>query len=381
MADKVLFPGDTLGIIGDSPNGVMLVEAAKRMGFEVIVCGSNEASPTMRAADVKIVGTSKEKLHDFAERCDMVTYESQYVPSDVIEYISRFTTVPQGKDTLEIYQDRLLERAFFEQINVNIAPYATIVSLDDVYQSVSSIGFPCILKPIQKVYRNKREMIIRRQTDIAKSADIIDLGTYVLESLISFDKELSITFTRDYEGKLSFFPVTEEIYNGQKLNRVLTPARINNDVEKEVKNLAKKIADNTNYVGAMQVSFFLTESGALYVKRMVPAISEAGYVFDKATLVSIFEQHLRVLARMPLASTEMIEPTAMVLVNDDDMNDLRTQWVLKDNWYYNFFRYPETMKPRPAGYVLVTAPTIDAAEDQIESTGIWTDSSADQDNE
>ena len=100
MADKVLFPGDTLGIIGDSPNGVMLVEAAKRMGFEVIVCGSNEASPTMRAADVKIVGTSKEKLHDFAERCDMVTYESQYVPSDVIEYISLFTTVPQGKDNL-----------------------------------------------------------------------------------------------------------------------------------------------------------------------------------------------------------------------------------------------------------------------------------------
>ena len=51
MAEKVLFPGDTIGIVGDSPNGIMMVAAAKRLGFKVIVCGSNESSPTMQAAD------------------------------------------------------------------------------------------------------------------------------------------------------------------------------------------------------------------------------------------------------------------------------------------------------------------------------------------
>ena len=64
MAEKVLFPGDTIGIVGDSPNGIMMAAAAKRLGFKVIVCGSNESSPTMQAADVRIVGTSKEKLQD-----------------------------------------------------------------------------------------------------------------------------------------------------------------------------------------------------------------------------------------------------------------------------------------------------------------------------
>lgn len=373
MAEKVLFPGDTIGIIGDSPNGIMMVAAAKRLGFKVIVCGSNESSPTMQAADVRIVGTSKEKLQDFAERCDLITYESQYVPASVIEFLSRFTAVPQGKDTLEITQDRLLERAFFEQINVNIAPYATIVSLDDIYQSVSSIGFPCILKPIQKDINNKHQAVIKRQTDIAKVADIVDLGTYVLESLISFNKEISVVFSRDYDGELKFFPLTEEVYHGHDLNRVLTPARVTNDVEEEIHRLAHQIAENINYVGVMQLSFYLTDSGSLYVKRMVPAVSPTGYVFDKATLVSMFEQHLRVLARMPLMTTELVEPTAMVMMTDDDQDSIRTQWVLKDNWSYNFFRYPERMKPRPAGYVLVTAPTIDAVEEQIQATEIWPD--------
>ncbi len=130
MDKKILFPGSTIGIIGGSASGIMLAEAAKKMGFKVIAYNSDEAAPTVQEADLGITGsyTDHGKLQDFAERCDLVTYESENVPSDVIAFISQFTAVPQGKDALEIAQDRLLERAFLEQVNVNIAPYATIVS-------------------------------------------------------------------------------------------------------------------------------------------------------------------------------------------------------------------------------------------------------------
>lgn len=37
MGNEVLFPGDTLGIIGDSSNGIILAQTAKRLGFKVIV--------------------------------------------------------------------------------------------------------------------------------------------------------------------------------------------------------------------------------------------------------------------------------------------------------------------------------------------------------
>ncbi|MSE06417.1 phosphoribosylaminoimidazole carboxylase, partial [Lactobacillus salivarius] len=56
MGNEVLFPGDTLGIIGDSSNGIILAQTAKRLGFKVIVYATNEGSPTLADADVKIVG-------------------------------------------------------------------------------------------------------------------------------------------------------------------------------------------------------------------------------------------------------------------------------------------------------------------------------------
>ena len=371
---KTLFPGSTLGIIGDSPNGIMLARAAKKMGYKVVAYSRYEESPTLAEADVRIVGkmNDKLKLQSFAQRCDVVTYESEHVNSEVIKYIAQYTSVPQGTDALEYMQDRLLERAFFEQLNVNIAPYATIVNLDDVYQAVTSIGYPCVLKPIQKGLGKTHQQIIRKQSDIAKCADIIDMGTYILESWIPYTKELSVVLIKDAKGTVNFFPVIENIYHDHVLHESLVPAMISNDVEAEVRRLADKIAKSLNYVGTMEIAFFLTESGAIYVKRVVPGLHASGYVFDKATNVTMFEQHLRALAQMPLVKTELMEPTVAITIESHDQDDLRTQWVLKDNWYYNFFRYPLSMRVHDTeGYLLALGPTIETVREQVESTGIW----------
>ena len=371
---KTLFPGSTLGIIGDSPNGIMLARAAKKMGYKVVAYSRYEESPTLAEADVRIVGkmNDKLKLQSFAQRCDVVTYESEHVNSEVIKYIAQYTLVPQGTDALEYMQDRLLERAFFEQLNVNIAPYATIVNLDDVYQAVTSIGYPCVLKPIQKGLGKAHQQIIRKQSDIAKCADIIDMGTYILESWIPYTKELSVVLTKDAKRTINFFPVIENIYHDHVLHESLVPAMISNDVEAEVRRLADKIAKSLNYVGTMEIAFFLTESGAIYVKRVVPGLHASGYVFDKATNVTMFEQHLRALAQMPLVKTELMEPTVAITIESHDQDDLRTQWVLKDNWYYNFFRYPLSMRVHDTeGYLLALGPTIETVREQVESTGIW----------
>lgn len=371
---KTLFPGSTLGIIGDSPNGIMLARAAKKMGYKVVAYSRYEESPTLAEADVRIVGkmNDKLKLQSFAQRCDVVTYESEHVNSEVIKYIAQYTSVPQGTDALEYMQDRLLERAFFEQLNVNIAPYATIVNFDDVYQAVTSIGYPCVLKPIQKGLGKAHQQIIRKQSDIAKCADIIDMGTYILESWIPYTKELSVVLTKDAKRTINFFPVIENIYHDHVLHESLVPAMISNDVEAEVRRLADKIAKSLNYVGTMEIAFFLTESGAIYVKRVVPGLHASGYVFDKATNVTMFEQHLRALAQMPLVKTELMEPTVAITIESHDQDDLRTQWVLKDNWYYNFFRYPLSMRVHDTeGYLLALGPTIETVREQVESTGIW----------
>ncbi len=371
MEDEILFPGATIGIIGESPNGIMLEQAAHKLGFDVIAYGPNEEAPTLRGADVKVVGTytDQAKLQDFAQRCSLVTYESETIPAQTIAYLSRFTKLPQGSETLEIVQDRLLERTFFEQSNLNIAPYATIVNLDDVYQAISSIGYPAILKPIQKGFSKK--IVIKKQTDIAKCADIIDQGTFILESMIPYQKELAVTMSKDKNGDIKFYPLVEAEYRQGKLHQVLTPAQVDSDVANEIRRLSELVVKQVKLVGIMTLSFFLTETGALYVKRLVTGVNSLGYVFSRAANVDIFEQHLRVLANMPLAQPELIQATGMVMIEQDKREALRTQWLLKTNWHYQFYRYPKSMTTLNWGHVLVTGESSQAIKEQVAATGIW----------
>ena len=371
MEDEILFPGATIGIIGESPNGIMLEQAAHKLGFDVIAYGPNEEAPTLRGADVKVVGTytDQAKLQDFAQRCSLVTYESETIPAQTIAYLSRFTKLPQGSETLEIVQDRLLERTFFEQSNLNIAPYATIVNLDDVYQAISSIGYPAILKPIQKGFSKK--IVIKKQTDIAKCADIIDQGTFILESMIPYQKELAVTMSKDKNGDIKFYPLVEAEYRQGKLHQVLAPAQVDSDVANEIRRLSELVVKQVKSVGVMTLSFFLTETGALYVKRLVTGVNSLGYVFSRAANVDIFEQHLRVLANMPLAQPELIQATGMVMIEQDKREALRTQWLLKTNWHYQFYRYPKSMPTLNWGHVLVTGESSQAIKEQVAATGIW----------
>ena len=87
----------------------------------------------------------------------------------------------------------------------------------------------------------------------------------------------------------------------------------------------------------------------------------------------MFEQHLRTLVKMPLVDIKLVQPAGMVMIEEENIDDIRTQWVLKNNWYYTFFRYPESMRPQPEGYIIVLAESEMEIKQQIESTGIWDD--------
>ncbi|MFC6255146.1 ATP-grasp domain-containing protein [Secundilactobacillus hailunensis] len=384
MDNHVLYPGGTIGVIGDSTDGPMIVSAARQAGFKVGAYGSDETSEMLQLADFKIVGdlSDHDRLVDFAERCDLVTYDSQHLSPDVLSVIEGSTTLPQGSDFQMMMQDRLLERAFYEQLNVNILPYATIVSLDDVYQSINSIGYPSVLKPIQKDLVHGQEMTIRTQTDIAQAAGLMDWGTYILESTVDYSRELTVTVVRTASGEASLFPPVEIKRQNGQMTWAYLPVSIDPDVQTEMDRICHEIVANVKYVGVFEVDFMLNDNGSLYVKQIIPTFGEAGRIFDRATTVSQFEQHLRAIAGMPLSDIQVVKPTVMAAFTHDQANAIRTQWTLKPNWHFSFYRqgHQDLDSQKLAGHILVQGDDVNKLLEQLEDTEIWSQDSADSEN-
>ena len=197
-----------------------------------------------------------------------------------------------------------MERAFLDQININIAPYVTVVSLDEVYQSIDSIGYPALLKPIQRGI-GENSMLIERQSDITRAADFIDAGTYLLESWIEHTYEYTMTaVTAGNDVRL--YPLAQLEYNQQRqLVSVASPAVVNEDMQKEMERIVKSVAASLEYTGVFSVNFYVTSTGTLYVKNIEPGLSSVADIYEATANVDQYTEQLRTAVGMPIHQISM----------------------------------------------------------------------------
>ncbi len=373
MGRDAIYPGSTLGIIGINRNGAALIAAAKKAGFNVGVYVDRSQPSVTKMADFTIVGAMNDraKLTQFGEACDAIIYQTPNVDSRVLHFLSQYAVIPQGINALEIVQDRLMERAFLDQVNINIAPYVTVVSLDDVYQSIDSIGYPALLKPIQRGI-GENSMLIERQSDITRAADFIDTGTYLLESWIEHINEYTMTAATD--GKdTEIFPLAQLHYNDKRqLISVATPANIHDDMLKEMQRIVKSVAASLEYRGVFSVNFYVTSTGTLYVKNIEPGLTSIANIYDVTANVDQYEEQLRSAVGMPLHVITPLQIGLLMVVRNYQSRAIQRQWLLKNNWQFRFFNDVGDDDQAILGFVWVTGgDNLAALKNQVDDTEVW----------
>lgn len=383
LSKDVLYQGNTLGIMGIDRNGKKLIMAAKEAGLNVGVYLDHAEPENTKQADFTVIGNyrDKNKLTEFGENCDAVIYETAAIDSIVIKYLNKFTTIPQGLEPLEIMQDRLMERAFLDQINVNVAPYVTVISLDDIYQSIDSIGYPAVLKPIQRGV-GADSLMITKESDIARAADFIQAGTYLLESWIEHTAEYAITLAIDDDGN-HLYPVSElEYASGHKLQAVKSPVVIPDDMYAEMKRIANSIGDQLGYKGIISVNFYVTSTGNLYVKDLEPGVSTSGNIFNETTNVSQYEQQVRISAGRPAHFIKETQPAIFLIGRKEQVPALERQVLIRNNWKFSFFQPTNDEADQVYAYIWATGEekTIDEIQSQVDETEVWFNADAKPDD-
>ncbi|MDR4932252.1 ATP-grasp domain-containing protein, partial [Companilactobacillus paralimentarius] len=212
-------PGKTLGIIGGGSETYLFELEAKRMGFRTMLLTSEEKDIATQAADSYLVGTLEDSknLSELGHRSDILLYMDENFDSSVLKELSKNFNVAQGSDLLEIVQDRYIERTFLNDLNINVPPFFSIVTVDDIKHAIDEIGFPCILKPIQKNQKVLKRHIIYNYEDVERVQKLLKDGTYILEAWIETKTEYSIMVSKSKDQKIHTFPMIQEIYDGEHL--------------------------------------------------------------------------------------------------------------------------------------------------------------------
>lgn len=369
----MFIPGQTIGIIGGGQLGRMLCFSAKQMGFQVGVLDPVKSCPAGQVADWQIVAAydDEKALVELADRCDVLTYEFENVDVETLEIVEKMVPVPQGSELLAITQDRLLEKAFLQAININIAPYATIVTIQDIEDSIDSIGFPCVLKTTRGGYDGKGQHVMNSLADIRGCIPLIQQGACVLEAWIPFDKEVSVMVAANGLDEITVFPVVENIHRNNILHETIVPAGVAPEVQQEIQRIAELIALTLNLRGVLGIEMFLTEEGNIYINELAPRPHNSGHYSIEACDLSQFEAHIRGICNWRLPEVTLLSPAVMVNILGQHYTDTVAKINKKPKWHYHYYGKLVPKTNRKVGHITILTHYIDETLAEIKEMRIW----------
>jgi 5-(carboxyamino)imidazole ribonucleotide synthase len=304
-----------VGVLGGGQLGRMLALAGYPLGLRFRFLESVADAPVDDLAD-RVTGRYEdaETVKRFGAGLDCVTYEFENVPAESAKVLAQSHRFFPPVEVLDVAQDRLTQKEFFQKLLIPTAPFAGVQSRAELDGAVETIGLPGILKTRRSGYDGKGQRVLRTRADIAPAWDELGLTPLIYEGFVPFERELSIVCARRPSGDCAFYPLVENHHREGILRLTLAPApHLGELLQTQAEGYARAIFDAFDYSGVLTIELF-EHGGLLLVNEMATRVHNSGHWTIEGSETSQFENHLRAGLDLPLGASHALNPTAMLNV-------------------------------------------------------------------
>jgi len=309
-----ILPPASIGVIGGGQLGRMFLMAAQRMGYDAGVLSETEDGPAAQVANWSIVAPPDHLpgLRAFAAKATGVTVEFENVSAPALRWLGKSRPVRPGWRTVWVSQNRLREKRFLASNGFPLAPWHPVLTESDLPRAIRAVGLPLVLKTAASGYDGKGQAKVDRLEDAVDAFRRFGSVPCVAEGWVIFAHEVSVVTVRGEDGSAGAYPVCLNRHRDHILDSVVTPAPIGPIVGLEARETALGISQGLGTIGVLTVEFFLTAEGRLLVNELAPRPHNSGHATIEAAESSQFEQQVKALCGLPLGSSGLIRPAAMV---------------------------------------------------------------------
>lgn len=364
----MILPGATLGVLGGGQLGRMFTQAARAMGYKVVVLDPDPMSPAGAVADehLSCPYTNSDALDYMAQRCVAVTIEFENVPVEVLQRLEQDCLVRPDASVVGHVQDRIREKVLFRECGLATVAYYPIHNTEDLDAALASLKLPAILKLAALGYDGKGQRTVSSVAEAHQA--FVEFGgkPCVLEQRIDLYMELSLLLTRSSTGEIALYSPVENIHVNGILDTSIVPARISPDVIERATQMAQALAEHLNYCGLLAVEFFLTRQNELLINEIAPRPHNSGHFTLDACLTTQFEQQVRMLCGLPPGDTHLFSPVVMVNLLGDLWQAQAPDWekiLGVPNAKLQLYGKHVARSGRKMGHYNVLAPDVEKALD------------------
>jgi 5-(carboxyamino)imidazole ribonucleotide synthase len=298
----------------------MTALAAARLGYRCHIFCPEPGCPASQVAATTTTAAYEDldALAAFARSVDVVTFEFENIPAESVRVLSAHVPVRPSWKVLEIAQDRIAEKTFFNGLGIETAPWRAVGDLDSLVAAVAALGRPAVLKTTRFGYDGKGQVKIVEGTDLAEAWASLGGAPAVLEGFVDFEREVSVIVARGPDGQAACFDVVENRHKDHILDVTIAPAPVSKALAEQAEALGLATAAALELVGLLAVELFVTRDGHLLANEMAPRPHNSGHWTMDACLTDQFEQFVRAVCGLPLGNPERHSDAVMTnLIGDD----------------------------------------------------------------
>ena len=359
-----------VGILGGGQLARMTADAGRVLGLETVVLDPDTDAPAGQVTR-QVVGPLEphDALARFARQIDVATLENEFVHRGALEYLAEHgVMVRPSIHTFGVIMDKLHQRAHMDAAGLSPTPYASIESPGDVPAFAARHGWPVVLKTRSQGYDGRGVAIARDAGEVEPAWQRLGAGARALmaEGFVSFTHELAVMVVRNAHGDVAAYPVVETVQEEYICRVVRAPAAVPAAIAEQARDVATRAIAAIEGVGVFGVELFLGTDGRVTVNELAPRPHNSGHYTIDACVASQFENHLRAVVGLPLGSTSMTTPAA-VMVNligtrSGTMDHLHTGAKQVGDAWVHLYGKRDLRPGRKMGHVTAVGATLEEAE-------------------
>lgn len=342
-----------IGIIGGGQLGLMIAEEAHRQGALVYALDPAPDAPAFAECDGHIVAAYDDlgALEQLGDMTDVLTYEFENVPGDILRHLEGKYNIPQGIAPLFDSQDRLREKNNAKRHGLPVPDYVPLPACssdedcaevpceltdgqrrEELSEAVKKVGMPCVLKTRRLGYDGHGQAVIREEKDIEKAAELLHVPC-ILEAFVPFDYECSVIMVRDGQ-KTIHFPIGRNIHKGGILDLCIVPA--GTELEPEIVDACEKFMEGCDYKGILAIELFIKGNDFVF-NEMAPRPHNSGHYTIEGCTSSQYTELCHFLLGKTLEQPELVAPTVMKNILGQD---LEAVWKIIDTAHAEHWQNP-----------------------------------------
>lgn len=305
-----------IGILGGGQLGRMLIQKGIDWNIDFHALDPDADAPCRHIAMFEHGKlTDFETVLEFAKNMDIITIEIENVSTKALRELEKLgkSVYPQA-EVIELIQDKRTQKEFYRKHNIPTSEFVLTNGAEDVKSHANFL--PAVNKLGREGYDGRGVQVIQSAADLDKAFNAPGL----LEKFVDLEKEISVIVARNVSGEVVSYPPVEMVFHPEAnlVEYLFSPAEIDARIAHTADTIARSVIEKLKMVGLLAVEMFVTKNGEVLVNEIAPRPHNSGHQTIEANITSQYEQHLRAILDLPLGSTKMIKPSAMVNLLGED---------------------------------------------------------------